>query len=114
MSKKCKNLSMKIMGNNCAGLKGKKESFENFLKVMCPSVAMLQETKLYRKGTMQFENCSCFEKVRGDKEGGGLMTLVHKNLDPIFIPTKSLLKMSLDVLVIEVKLKDLKTRFINA
>ena len=41
------------------------------------------------------------------------MTLVHKNLDPIFIPTKSVSKMRLNVLVIEVKLKDLKTRFIN-
>ena len=30
-TKRSKNLSLKIIGNNFAGLKGKKDSFENFL-----------------------------------------------------------------------------------
>ena len=87
--KKFTNKSLKVIGNNSAGLNGKKDSFENLIKEFCPGVAMVQETKLYRKGTMRFENYSCFEKVRGQKEGGGLMTLVHNSFDPIYIPTKS-------------------------
>ena len=88
-SKKCCNKSLKIIGNNSAGLKAKKDSFENVIKLFFPRVAMIQETKLYRKGTMNFENYTCFEKVRGQSEGGGLMTLVHNSLDPVLIPTKS-------------------------
>ena len=90
--KKCKNLSLKIVGNNCAGLKGKKDSFENLLKIFSPAIVMLQETKLYKRGTMKFENFQCFEKIRNEKEGGGLMTLVHKNFDPVVIPTKKAIK----------------------
>ena len=62
-TKKLKNLSLKIIGNNCAGLKGKKNSFENLLKIFAPGIVMLQETKLYKRGTMKFEEFQCFEKV---------------------------------------------------
>ena len=86
-TKKSENLSLKIIGNNSAGLKGKKDSFENLLKTFSPAIVMIQETKLYRKGTMNFEQFQCFEKIRYEKEGGGLMTLVHKNLNPVLIPT---------------------------
>ena len=82
------------MGNNCNGLKGKKDSFENLLKVFSPAIVMIQETKLYKKGTMNFENFQCFEKIRNDKEGGGLMTLIHENFNPVIIPTKNQSKMS--------------------
>ena len=44
-TRKCKNLLFKIVGNNCAGLKGKKESFENLLKTFSPAIVMIQETK---------------------------------------------------------------------
>ena len=56
----------------------------------------------------------CFEKVRGQSEGGGLMTLVHNSLNPVLIPTKSMSKMSLNVLVVETIKIIIKTRFINA
>ena len=46
--KKYKKISLKIVGNNCAGLKGKKDSFENLLKTFSPAIVMLQETKLYK------------------------------------------------------------------
>ena len=104
-SKKCTNKTLKIIGNNSSGLKAKEDSFENIIKELCPGV---QETKLYRKGTMCFENYSCFEKVRGQSEGGGLMTLVHNSLNPVLIPTKSMSKMSINVLVVETNLKDIK------
>ena len=95
-------------------LKAKKDSFENSMKVFSPGVAMIQETKLYRKGTMCFNNYSCFEKVRGQSVGCGLMTLVHNSLNPVLIPTKNVSKTSLNVLVVEANINELKTRFINA
>ena len=68
-----------MLGNNTAGLKRKRESFESVIKQLDAGVAMLQETKLYRKGTMKFKDLCVFEKIRGQNEGGGLMTLVHEN-----------------------------------
>jgi hypothetical protein len=106
VGKKCTNKSLKIVGNNCAGLKCKKDTFENLLKVFCLGVAMIQETKLYKRGTMMFEHYSCFEKVLGQNECGGLMTLVHDSPNPIYIPTKRESKMSLNILIVEVKLKN--------
>ena len=75
---------------------------------------MLQETKLYKRGTMKFENFQCFEKIRNEKEGGGLMTLVHKNFDPVVIPTKKQSKMSLNILIVAAKIRNMNVRFINA
>ena len=113
-TKKSENLSLKIIGNNSAGLKGKKDSFENLLKTFSPAIVMIQETKLYRKGTMNFEQFQCFEKIRYEKEGGGLMTLVHKNLNPVLIPTTNQSKMSLNILVVGATIRKMKIRFINA
>ena len=105
---------MKIVGNNCAGLKGKKESFESLLKILSPAIVMLQETKLYRRGTLKFEQFECFEKIRSDKKGGGLMTLIHKNFEPVVIPTRNQSEMSSNVLVVGAKIKNIKIRFLNA
>ena len=68
-TKKCKTLSLKIVVNNCAGLKGKKDSFENLLKTFSPAIIMLQETKLYKRGTMKFDDYHCFEKLRNENKG---------------------------------------------
>ena len=113
-TRKYKNMSFKIVGNNCAGLKGKKESFENLLKTFSPAIVMLQETKMYKRGTLKFEQFECFEKIRGDKKGGGLMTLVHKTFGPVMIPTRNQSQMSSNVLIVEAKIKNMKIRFLNA
>ena len=109
-SKKCTNRSFKIIGNNSAGLSGKKDSFENLIKEFSPGVVMIQETKLYKKGTIQVENYSVFENIRGKGEGGGLLTLVHSNLEP----TRRNTKMCQNFLIVEAKLKNKRSRFLNA
>ena len=68
-TRKYKNISLKILGNNCAGLKGKINSFENLLKIFSPAIVMLQETKLYRRGTIKFEQFQCFENYVVKKKG---------------------------------------------
>ena len=46
--------------------------------------------------------------------GGGLMTLVHKNLKPVQIPMKSVSKMSENILIVEGIIGKVKVRFLNA
>ena len=75
---------------------------------------LVQESKLYKKGTLKFSDYFVFEKVRKENEGGGLMTLVHSNLKPIMIPIENDSKMAENVLVIEAQLGKSKVRFINA
>ena len=103
-----------IIGNNCAGLKAKLFSFRNLVNVQKPAVVMVQETKLYRKGTIQLENFCIFEKLRDNNEGGGLMTIIHENLQPALIQTQNSSKMSVNVLVVEATLRKSKVRFINS
>ena len=113
MSKKCIK-SLKIIGNNSAGIKAKTDSFQNVLNQLKPGVVLVQESKLYKKGTLKFSDYCVFEKVRKENEGGGLMTLVHSNLKPIMIPIENDSKMAENVLVIEAQLGKSKVRFINA
>ena len=60
---------------------------------------MAQETKLYKKGTIQIENFCVFEKLRETNQGGGLMTVIHEHFQPALISNRNSSKMSENVLV---------------
>ena len=60
------------------------------------------------------ENFCIFEKIRDINEGGGLMTIIHENVEPVLIPTKNSSKMSLNILVVEATIRKSKIRFINS
>ena len=113
-SKKCSEKSLKIIGNNVAGLMGKKDSFLNLVNKLKPGISMLQETKLYRKGQIKLDNYSVFENIRGQSEGGGLLTMVHENFEPMLIPRTKSSKMEENFLVVEAKLGKSKVRYLNA
>ena len=78
-----------ILGNNIASFTGKKNSFMANIELLKPSVVMLQETKIYRKGQVRIENYDVYENLRNSGEGGGLLTLVHENLNSVQIPLSS-------------------------
>ena len=103
-----------IIGNNIAGLTSKKESLINLVNTIKPAVGMFQETKLYKKGQLKLENYCIFESLRDEKRGGGLLTLVHSNFEPVLIPQKSEVKMTENILVVEAKLGQSRVRYINA
>ena len=115
-AKKCSQKSLTIIGNNSAGIKSKKDSLQNLIKQLSPGVGvvMLQETKLYKKGSIKFKDMCVFEQLRGVNEGGGLMTLVHENLKPVQIPMKTTSKMSENMLVVEGIIGKIKVRFLYA
>ena len=103
---------MCIIGNNCAGFNGKKDSLINTGNHLQAGIVMLQETKLYRKGSFQHENCFIFESLRGLNEGGGLLTMVHQNFAPVLIPMDDKSKMSENVLVLESTFVKSRVRYI--
>ena len=110
-----KHKSLKILGNNIAGLSGKSESLHNLIQTSNPGVVMLQETKLYKIGKFKADGFCVFESHRENKEGGGLMTLIHENLNPVQIPyeNKSFEKMGKNILTVEADTGGYRTRFIN-
>ena len=79
---------MVIIGNNTAGLNGKLESLKRIIQLFQPAVLMLQEVKLRKTRTVKLKQFIVFEKNRGSSAGGGLMTIVHENMEPIEIPNE--------------------------
>ena len=61
---------------------------------------MLQETKLYRQGKVKLQGFVIFEKLRKYGGGGGLLTAVHENLNPIMIEDE---EDKIDILIVDIK-----------
>ena len=73
---------MFILGGNSAGLLNKKESFLQNISLFKPAVYFIQETKVNKKNKIQVDNYIIFENVRSKTTGGGILTAVHKALNP--------------------------------
>ena len=102
---------MILIGNNAAGLLNKKQSLLHCIDKYSPGVLYIQETKCRMKGLVKIDDYIIFEKIRSNGGGGGLLTAVHGNIDPIAIET---CENDHEVLVVEGKLGNKVTRFINA
>ena len=73
------------MGTNANGLKAKKASLENTINFFsAPSVITIQETKLRQNGIIKLDGYQIFEMHR-EGLGGGLLTAVKHELDPVLI-----------------------------
>ena len=101
---------MVVIGTNAAGLLNKKESLHRTIELLSPSVIMVQETKARRKNKIKLKDYVIFEHIRPEKGGGGLLSAVHRNLEPVSIATNS----ETEIMVVEAKTGNTKTRFINA
>ena len=71
---------------------------------------MLQETKLYNQGKVKLPDFIIFEKLRKYAGGGGLMTAVHENLNPILIEEDD---EETEILIVDIKYKNISIRTIN-
>ena len=98
------------MGANSAGLANKKESFERYLNLFLPGVFFIQESKLRKKNKIKHPNYITFEYLRENNNGGGLLTAVHKALNPVSVSNDT----EEEVLVVEANIANNKVRFINA
>ena len=59
------------------------------------------------------DNYCVFENLRGHSEGGGLLTMVHENFEPVLIPSAES-TVNQNILVVEANLGKSRVRYINA
>ena len=103
-------LKFSIMGSNSAGLKSKLDSLVQNIQVFNnPSCITLQETKLRQCGTVKLNNYQIFEKVRSG-QGGGLLTAINQNLNPVLIEA---INQESEILVVQCQLGENKVRIMN-
>ena len=83
--KRTNQINLSLIGTNSAGLTSKKESFFSILNKYKPSILTIQETKHKKAGMLKIPGYQTFEKVRTHKGGGGLLTAVVEDLNPVVI-----------------------------
>ena len=104
---------VRIIGANASGISSKLSSLDYIIKENDPGIICLQETKLRKMGKLNTSWCkkyTTFELVRRLSHGGGLATMVKPELDPVWIAEGDDL---VEILVIEVRIKEMKIRIIN-
>ena len=86
--KKGKNklLSFSLLGSNSNGLKAKIDSLQNNINTFSrPSCIVLQETKLFKSGSMSLPGYQIFQLNRMGRLGGGLLTAIDDSLQPVLV-----------------------------
>ena len=101
-----------IIGTNANGLQSKKNSFSNLLANYQPQVAMVQETKMKRQGQIAIQGYELLEKLRQDKDGGGLMIGFRTDIEGVPVVVSNL-DNDVEILVVEVALKFMTIRFLT-
>ena len=99
-----------MIGNNCAGIRNKKDSLLNMVKTLNVGMLFLQETKLYSKGQIKLQNFVMFETNRSQNGGGGLLTAVHEKFQPSLVETE---KENPDILIVQCKISESYVSLIN-
>ena len=107
---KTKMVNLSILGSNAAGLKSKLESFYNTLNKFRPSICTIQETKNNKIGLIKLPGYQVFEKIRQNRGGGGLLTCVDVDLNPVLV---SSCKDGAEILTVEISIENKKIRIIN-
>ena len=102
---------MIFLGSNAAGILNKKESLLRNIQHFMPGAFFIQESKTKRKNKIKIPNYVIFEQIRKESAGGGLITAVHENLEPVSVCDGM---SDEEVLVVEAKLKNKIVRLINA
>ena len=105
-----KNLNLSIVGANSAGLTSKKESLFNLINLLNPSIITIQETKHTKQGLLKIPGYQNFERIRNGKAGGGLLTSVIEDLNPVLISSA---KDDVEILTVEADIGKEKIRIIN-
>ena len=75
-----------------------------------PSIITIQETKHKKIGTTKLPGYQTFEKVRTNKGGGGLLTAVKEDLNPVLVSQGD---EEIEIIVVEADLGKKKIRIVN-
>ena len=99
-----------LIGTNCNEISSEKESLFNIIKSKQPGAFFLQETKIHRKGPIKVPDYEIFEVFRQNRNGGCILTGVHKSLEPLMISDDE----DLEILTVQIGMGKNTCRFINA
>ena len=102
---------MVAIGSNAARLKQKMYSLQSKIQKFQPACIFIQEIKLYKKGQIALDGFQCFEQVRVNSKGGGLLLAIHKSFDPVLIYEGN---DDIEILVVQGKVGKKDIRFLNA
>ena len=106
-----KYVGFSILGNNVAGINGKRDSLEALIKLLKkPSCITLQESKLGAKVKFELQDYKVYQRNR-NSSGGGLITAVDLQLDSVHISAEDI---DAEILVVQIVVNKLKIRVINA
>ena len=103
---------LSILGTNANGLIGKQESLKNNINHFKPSIITVQETKVKRLGSIRLKGYQIFETLREGGLGGGLLTAVDENLEPVLIASEK--DDETEVITVQIKAGKYNVRIINA
>ena len=99
-----------VLGTNAAGLNKKKESLFHLINMIQPAIVTIQETKFTRRRSLKLPGFETFEHVRSDKSGGGLLTAIHSDLDPVLVYDD----VEIELIVVQISVNNIKIRVFNA
>ena len=105
-----KNINLSILGTNSAGLTSKKESLFSIVTLFKPSIITIQETKHTKNKNLKIPEYQNFERIRSGKSGGGLLTSITEDLNPILIHTAN---EDIELMTVEINVGEEKIRVIN-
>ena len=105
------SLKFSIFGNNSNGLKAKLKSLNSAINFFNkPSCITIQESKLRQANSVKLQGYTIFEKNRMGL-GGGLLTAVDQDLEPVLISDGG---DENEILVVQANLGNQEIRIINA
>ena len=91
---------------NAAGLRPKLLTFKKVVEELKPSVFLLEETKYRDEGKFKLNDYIIFEKVRENRNGGGLALGCIKELNPVWVRDGG----DVEALSVEIFVRKLKIR----
>ena len=106
------NIKFSLLGTNSNGILGKQESLKSLLNEFKPTALTIQETKLGKMGVLKLKGYQVFEKTRPNGSGGGLLTAVDEDLQPVLVSTGD--EDDTELITVQIKVGERQVRIINA
>ena len=99
--------SLRFLGVNAAGIQSKLFSFKKVLNDLKPSVFFIEETKTKHTGRMRLDDYVIFERIRQNRNGGGIALGCIRDLNPVWVREGD---GDIEALSVEITVKNMKIR----
>ena len=75
--------SVVFAGVNPAGARSKWPTWQKVIREAGANIWTMQETKCVQKNQLKMDDFVIYDRVRGDREGGGIAIAAKKDLNPV-------------------------------